>query len=67
MQLTTAGAGRPDMGRAQEPGGDYGYDLAHQDVHGAAARAEDEPVQPTPASAQEDRSGDYGYDEAHDF
>lgn len=55
------------MGRAQEPGGDYGYDLAHQDVRGAAARAEDEPGQPTPAPAREDTSGDYGYDEAHDF
>ncbi len=65
------------MGRTQEPGGDYGYDLAHQDVPapggdrpagaeegGAADRArtgEDR------SGTSGDLSGDYAYDEAHDF
>ena len=55
------------MGREQQPGGDYGYDMAHEDVP---------PTAPTPDAASgdapsptgaEDRAGDYGYDEAHDF
>ncbi len=56
------------MGRTQEPTGDYGYDLAHQDVPPAGARADagtsDQPATP---SGQEDTAGDYGYDEAHGF
>ena len=54
------------MGRAQEPTGDYGYDLAHQDVP-AASRPDDGGGDPVPTSGQEDTGGDYGYDEAHDF
>ena len=54
------------MGRTQEPGGDYGYDEAHQDVRPASARPDDDVGgSSTPASG--DTSGDYGYDEAHDF
>ena len=53
------------MGREQEPGGDYGYDLVHEEVQ--AGRPEGNSGELTPASSPEDRSGDYGYDEAHDF
>jgi len=55
------------MGRTQEPGGDYGYDLAHEDVQAASRRPDAAGEEPAPASGAEDRSGDYGYDEAHDF
>jgi hypothetical protein len=63
------------MGRTQEPGGDYGYDLAHQDVpapggdrpagaeHGGPARTGDG----ASGGPSADLSGDYAYDEAHDF
>ena len=53
------------MGREQEPGGDYGYDLVHEEVW--AQRPEGKGDQPVPAPAPQDSSGDYGYDEAHDF
>ncbi len=55
------------MGRAQEPAGDYGYDLAHQDVPAATSRRDAGSGDPVPTSGQEDTAGDYGYDEAHDF
>jgi len=54
------------MGRTQEPGGDYGYDEAHQDVQPARGRPDDG-AGGSSAPAPEDTSGDYGYDEAHDF
>jgi hypothetical protein len=55
------------MGRTQEPGGDYGYDEAHQDVSGEADRPSDARREEPPAQAQQDSAGDLGYDEAHDF
>lgn len=54
------------MGREQEPGGDYGYDLVHEEVP-AARRPEGDGGDAPPVGRPEDRSGDYGYDEAHDF
>jgi hypothetical protein len=54
------------MDRTQEPGGDYGYDEAHQDVQRSAGGQPPDGEE----SAQEraaDTGGDYGYDEAHDF
>ena len=53
------------MGREQEPGGDYGYDLVHEEVR--AARPDEKGDDRVPAPGPEDSSGDYGYDEAHDF
>jgi hypothetical protein len=61
------------MGRTQEPGGDYGYDLAHQDVPASGGDpptgADAGPVPPAPTGGKpsSDLSGDYAYDEAHDF
>ena len=55
------------MGREQQPGGDYGYDLVHEDVRTRAARPDSGPEETPPATGAEDRPGDYGYDEAHDF
>ena len=53
------------MGRQQESGGDYGYDLVHEEV--GAERPRGTTSEAAPAPAPEDGSGDYGYDEAHDF
>jgi hypothetical protein len=53
------------MGREQEPGGDYGYDLVHEEVR--ARRPDGSTDDAAPAPGPEDRTGDYGYDEAHDF
>ena len=60
------------MGRTQEPGGDYEYDLAHQDVQNEVHRTSQQPDDlPAPTGpghdAARDSAGDYGYDEAHDF
>ncbi len=53
--------------RAAGPGGDYGYDEAHDvssehmtGTHPAPHRVESPPIDPQ-------AGGDYGYDEAHDF
>lgn len=54
------------MGRDQEPGGDYGYDLVHDEVR-AADRPREERPRSSPAPEQGNSGGDYGYDEAHDF
>jgi hypothetical protein len=54
------------MGKAQEPGGDYGYDLAHEDVQRTARRSPSGGEE-RPPERPEDTVGDYGYDEAHDF
>jgi hypothetical protein len=62
MQSVTTGRG--GAGRIPEPGGDHGYDEAHQDLpRGTADPVEAGPTPPPP----EDLGGDYGYDEAHDF
>jgi hypothetical protein len=62
------GSEEAGMGRTQEPGGDYGYDLAHEDVEAQAARrAPDAGDLPAPAHTGDDPTGDYAYDEAHDF
>jgi len=58
------------MGRDQQPGGDYGYDLVHEDVGAATKRpdgADGAGGGPPTTTGAEDRPGDYGYDEAHDF
>ncbi|MGY1706596.1 hypothetical protein ACI79C_18670 [Geodermatophilus sp. SYSU D00697] len=60
------------MDRAQEPDGDYGYDLAHEALgtRPAAAPAPapaPEPRGPAPAPGGPDPGGDLAYDESHDF
>ncbi len=55
------------MGREHEPGGDYGYDLVHEDLGSAAGRPDPASGAVPPVPGPEDTSGDYGYDEAHDF
>jgi hypothetical protein len=55
------------MGKEQQPGGDYGYDLVHEDVPAAAAPPDTGSGKAPPPTDPEDRPGDYGYDEAHDF
>ena len=56
--------------RQQEPSGDYGYDLAHDDVRAgqrsdpAARREQDAPARP---ASPAEPTGDLEYDEAHDF
>ena len=54
------------MGRTQEPGGDYGYDLVHEEVPTRSAPPADGYDAPPPA-VPDDGVGDHGYDEAHDF
>jgi len=54
------------MGREQEPGGDYGYDLVHEEVR-VSRRPESDRSEAPPAPEREASAGDYGYDEAHDF
>ncbi len=51
----------------QEPSGDYGYDLAHDDVR--AGRPPEPAPRPEQAAPVEpaDQAGDLEYDEAHDF
>jgi hypothetical protein len=59
----------------QETSGDYGYDLAHDDVQPsrrADAGRPDAPARPERAapakrSGPADPAGDLEYDEAHDF
>jgi hypothetical protein len=49
----------------EEPRGDYGYDLVHEDLRRSNASGE---ADPAPAAADTaDQGGDFGYDEAHDF
>ncbi len=55
------------MGREQQPGGDYGYDMVHEDVPPAAPAPGAPGGETPPATGAEDPAGDYGYDEAHDF
>jgi hypothetical protein len=54
---------------AQQPTGDYGYDLVHEES--APARPVDPAHQAAPPPAPVPRpvelDGDYGYDEAHDL
>ena len=57
------------MTESSTPSGDYGYDMAHDDVR-PPRRAEDRPapVRQSPQTAdQADVQEDYSYDEAHDF
>ena len=49
-----------------DTGGDYEYDLAHDDVTGAEAPARREPEAAQPQVPQDDTGGDYSYDLAHD-
>jgi hypothetical protein len=58
------------MERDQEIAGDYGYDLAHEEI-GRAKATENATGQPgggaSPVGGQDDGSEDFGYDQAHDF
>jgi hypothetical protein len=54
----------------QQPSGDYGYDLVHEDMarrDGPARRAREEDTGGTASGPEAERSGDLSYDEAHDF
>ena len=57
----------------REPAGDYGYDMAHEDMaHGQSRRAPaPHPKSETHATVHpggtSDSGEDYGYDEAHGF
>ena len=65
MQVT-GGTEEAGMGREQDPGGDYGYDLVHEEVRAPARPEADRPEAP-PAPEPDGSTGDYGYDEAHGF
>jgi hypothetical protein len=54
----------------QEPPGDYGYDLVHEDVGRRAGRGErtrEEDARASVEARSPGSGGDLGYDEAHDF
>jgi hypothetical protein len=54
----------------QQPAGDYGYDLAHEEPHrakGPEAAAPPPEQRRTSAGRPPDLEQDYGYDEAHGF
>ena len=62
------------MDRAQEPSGDYGYDLAHEETGRGQARGAmtgQEQVSTSPpgrtVDLDQDLSQDLSYDEAHGF
>jgi hypothetical protein len=67
MQVTGVRCEEAGMGRQHEPGGDYGYDLVHEELAGAADRPDDESRAAAPAPGPAEPAGDHGYDEAHDF
>jgi hypothetical protein len=59
-----------DTPQPEEPGGDYSYDLVHEEVrltHGEAGRTAFSPRVPVTAPIPEDVDGDYSYDLAHDI
>jgi hypothetical protein len=54
----------------RQPAGDYGYDLAHEEVTAGTAPSSPPPAHPQaarPGPRPEAPTGDYEYDEAHDF
>ncbi|HEY4603465.1 MAG TPA: hypothetical protein VIH08_03925 [Blastococcus sp.] len=54
----------------QSASGDYGYDMAHEDMRGRRVpddRAGPEHPQRPPAKAAAEPDEDMSYDEAHDF
>lgn len=56
------------MTTPNEPSGDYGYDLVHEEVR--AVRAPDQRIQPARDPRRSDPrrnvvAGDYSYDQAH--
>ncbi|MGY1690820.1 hypothetical protein [Geodermatophilus sp. SYSU D01105] len=56
------------MDRAQEPDGDYGYDMAHEALGTRPEPAPaPEPRGPAPAPGGVDPGSDLAYDESHDF
>jgi hypothetical protein len=62
------------MTQGQQTPGDYGYDLAHEELGGAKApdvapdvRPSPEHVGTPPTGGPVERGDDLGYDEAHDF
>jgi hypothetical protein len=70
------------MTRGQQPAGDYGYDLTHEEFGGARVpdvapdvvpdmppdvRSVPEQVGTPPTGGPVGHDADFGYDEAHDF
>ena len=58
------------MDRHQDPGGDYGYDMAHEAVTGSPPPEEtaaQQPREPSPAAHAPESGTDLAYDESHDF
>jgi hypothetical protein len=57
------------MDRDQDPGGDYGYDMAHE--AGPGSRPPEQPAaphrEPSPATPAPELGTDLAYDESHDF
>jgi hypothetical protein len=56
--------------QVRDGSGDYGYDMAHEDVRGGRAPADrggQEHRTPSPAPGNPDPGEDLGYDEAHSF
>jgi hypothetical protein len=54
---------------ADEPAGDYSYDLAHEDVPGGTPAASDPAARPDQVHVTTDapdEGGDYSYDLAHE-
>ena len=54
----------------QEPSGDYGYDLVHDDVRGgrpSGSAPHPERAAPVEPTRSPDQADDLEYDEAHDF
>ena len=50
-----------------DSGGDYEYDLAHEEVSGPEAREPEQPAVPEPRMPEDEAGGDYSYDLAHDI
>jgi hypothetical protein len=58
------------MTQGQQTPGDYGYDLAHEELGGDVApdvRPGPEHVGTPPTGGPVEHDEDFGYDEAHDF
>jgi hypothetical protein len=61
---------RARMDRDRDPGGDYGYDMAHEAVTGSPPAEEPAAPQhqePSPAPHAPEPGTDLAYDESHDF
>lgn len=61
-ERTMANSSQPE-----ERGGDYSYDLVHEEVRGAQSKA-GRTARPVPVTqTPEETNGDYSYDMAHDI